>query len=269
MDLNTVYATENACYQRSEWQYPEGVMVHSTGANNPNLRRYVQPDDGRLGANPYDNHFNTLYPGGRSVCVHAFIGKLANGEVATYQTLPWSMVGWHSGKGSKGQANRMGYIGFEICEDALTDESYFRRAWQEATELTAHLCSMYQLDPLKDGIVISHKEGNARGIASNHGDPEHWFSRFGKTMDDFRQDVANLLKEDDMFSYEDFKEYMERYEKELREQGVSDYAIPSCIKAVRSGLFSDGDGNGSIDQPQAYVKRQELAVILDRKGDLD
>ena len=269
MDLNTLYLKENACYKRSEWQYPEGVMVHSTGANNPNLSRYVGPDDGRLGKNKYGNHWNTDKPGGRSVCVHAFIGKLANGDVATYQTLPWTMVGWHSGAGNKGQANRMGYIGFEICEDALTDEVYFRKAWKEATELTAHLCAMYKLDPLSDGVVISHAEGNARGIASNHGDPHHWFSKFGKTMDDFRRDTAAIMEGDDMFSYEAFKEYMERYEAETRAQAASDYAVPSCIKAVRSGLFSDGDGNGSIDQPQGYVKRQELAVILDRKGDLD
>ena len=34
------------------------------------------------------------------------------------------------------------------------------------------------LDPLADGVVISHKEGHDRGIASNHGDPEHLWSRF-------------------------------------------------------------------------------------------
>ena len=33
-------------------------MVHSTGANNPYLRRYVQPDDGELGKNRYDNDWN-------------------------------------------------------------------------------------------------------------------------------------------------------------------------------------------------------------------
>ena len=55
---------------------PKGIMVHSTGANNPTLRRYVGPDDGLLGANQYGNHWNTYRPGGRQVCVHGFIGKL-------------------------------------------------------------------------------------------------------------------------------------------------------------------------------------------------
>lgn len=44
-------------------------MVHSTGANNPNLRRYVQPDDGVLGVNSNQNDWNRP---GLEVCVHAF-----------------------------------------------------------------------------------------------------------------------------------------------------------------------------------------------------
>ena len=63
-------------------------MVHSTGANNPWLKRYVDPDDGKLGKNQYNNHWNTYHTGGREVCIHGFIGKLADGSVATYQTLP-------------------------------------------------------------------------------------------------------------------------------------------------------------------------------------
>ena len=78
-----------------DWFKFNGVMVHSTGANNPNLKRYVGPDDGLLGVNQYGNHWNTATPGGSQVCVHAFIGKLKDGSIATYQTLPWNMQGWH------------------------------------------------------------------------------------------------------------------------------------------------------------------------------
>ena len=55
------------------------------------------------------------------------------------------------------------------------------------------LCKQYGLDPLADGVVICHQEGYRRGIASNHGDVLHWFPRFGKSMDDFRADVAAEL----------------------------------------------------------------------------
>jgi N-acetylmuramoyl-L-alanine amidase CwlA len=168
-------------------------MIHSTGANNPNLKRYVGPNDGLLGDNKYNNHWNTDLPNGQKVCVHAFIGKLENGSIATYQTLPWNHRAWHAGSGKKGSANDT-HISFEICEDNLKDKKYFDAVYKEAVELTAMLCKKYKLDPLADGVVICHSEGYKRGIASNHGDVMHWFPKHGKSMDTFRADVAKLVK---------------------------------------------------------------------------
>src|SRR5690625_7398097 len=71
------------------------TMVHSTGVNNFYLKRYVGPDDGLLGKNQYNNHWNQPGPDGRQVCVHAFIGKLKDGSIATYQTLTWNHRGRH------------------------------------------------------------------------------------------------------------------------------------------------------------------------------
>lgn len=160
-------------------------MVHSTGANNPWLKRYVGPDDGLLGKNQYNNHWNQDKPGGRQVCVHVFIGKLADGSIATYQTLPWNHRGWHAG----GTANNS-HIGFEICEDGLTDASYFSAVYKEALELCVYLCKLYGFSE-KD--IICHSEGYKQGIASNHGDVMHWFPKHGKSMDTFRADVKKLL----------------------------------------------------------------------------
>ena len=112
MNLRKLILTENACYKAGKKITPKGIMVHSTGANNPYLRRYVGPDDGLLGVNQYNNHWNQDRPDGKQVCVHAFIGKLMDGSIATYQTLPWDHRGWHAG----GSANDT-HIGFEICED--------------------------------------------------------------------------------------------------------------------------------------------------------
>ena len=192
MNLRRCFATNNQCYKNAKKMTVKGIMVHSTGANNPNLKRYVQPDDGLLGVNPYGNHFNTLKPGGRSVCVHAFIGKLKDGSIATYQIMPWNWVAWHSGGGSKGYAYNMGYIGFEICEDGLTDRTYFNKVYQEAVELCIYLCKQYNLD---ENDIICHSEGHKKGIASNHGDVMHWFPKHGKSMDTFRAAVkAGLVK---------------------------------------------------------------------------
>lgn len=187
MNLKKLILTENECYKAGQKIKPKGIMVHSTGANNPYLRRYIGPDDGLLGENQYNNHWNQRRPGGKQVCVHAFIGKLKNGTIATYQTLPWDHRGWHAG----GDANNS-HIGFEICEDNLSDASYFNAVYKEATELCAHLCKVYGLTE-KD--ILGHYEGFQKKIASNHGDPRHWFSRYGKSMDTFRADVKKLLTE--------------------------------------------------------------------------
>lgn len=186
MNLNKLIFTENACYKAGRKIKVKGIMVHSTGANNPYLKRYVGPDDGKLGKNQYNNHWNQ--PMDRAVCVHGFIGKLQNGSIATYQTLPWDHRGWHAG----GAANNT-HTSFEICEDGLNDRSYFEKVYKEAIELCAYLCKLYRLNPLADGVIIGHYEGHQRGIASNHGDPRHWFSKFGKSMDTFRQDVQKLM----------------------------------------------------------------------------
>lgn len=187
MKLHQLILTENACYKAGRKITVKGIMVHSTGANNPNLKRYVGPDDGLLGKNQYNNHWNTYHPGGREVCVHAFIGKLKDGTIATYQCLPWNHRGWHAG----GSANNT-HIGFEICEDDLTDGTYFKKVYQEAVELCAYLCKQYGLTE-KD--VICHSEGYRQGVASNHGDIMHWFPKHGKSMDTFRADVKALLTE--------------------------------------------------------------------------
>ena len=128
-------------------------------------------------------------PDGRQVCVHAFIGRLADGSIATYQTLPWNYRAWHSG----GTANNT-HISFEICEDGLTDASYFSAVYKEAVELCVHLCKLYGLSE-KD--IICHSEGYKQGIASNHADVMHWFPKHGKTMDAFRADVKKLLSEEE------------------------------------------------------------------------
>lgn len=188
MNLNKLIFTENACYKAGRKITVKGIMVHSTGANNPWLKRYVGPDDGKLGKNQYNNHWNTYHPGGREVCVHGFIGKLADGTVATYQTLPWDHRGWHAG----GSANNT-HIGFEICEDDLTDGAYFAKVYKEAVELCAYLCKQYGLT---EKNIICHSEGYKQGVASNHGDVMHWFPKHGKSMDTFRAEVKALLAAD-------------------------------------------------------------------------
>ncbi|MGI6669967.1 MAG: N-acetylmuramoyl-L-alanine amidase [Christensenellales bacterium] len=227
MKLYKLILTNNACYKAGKTIKPKGIMVHSTGANNPWLKRYVGPDDGLLGKNQYNNHWNQDKPGGRQVCVHAFIGKLADGSIATYQTLPWNHRGWHAG----GDANNT-HIGFEICEDGLTDASYFSAVYNEAVELCVHLCKLYGLSE-KD--IICHSEGYKQGIASNHADVMHWFPKHGKTMDTFRADVKKLLNEEEKSAEPVKKKY---YRVQIGAYTVKANAEAQLAKAKKAG-FTD------------------------------
>ena len=264
MELLECILTQNECYKANETITPKGVMVHSTGANNPALKRYVQPVDStpgrdgllkRLGVNVNGNDWNHE---ARDACVHAFIGKLADGSVAPVQTLPWNWRGWHAGTGSSGKSANDTHISFEICEDGLTDPDYFRLVYREAVELTAYLCGQYGLDPLADGVVICHSEGYRRGIASNHADVEHWFPKHGKSMDDFRADVAAALapgpgpEEDDMTYYKTLDEIPEDYR-------------PTMEKLVETGELR-GTGGNELNVSEDFCR---VMTLLDRLGKLD
>ena len=164
---------------------PAGIIIHSTGANNPNLRRYVNLPE-ICGENPYKNYFDRP---DSNVCPHAVIGKDKNGEVKAAKLLPWNVCCWGCGSGSKGSYNyNPAYIQIEICEDALNDRAYFEEAFGLAVQLCQRLMKNYP--SILPENVISHKEAHARGYASNHGDPEHWLARFGKNIDWFRSLVA-------------------------------------------------------------------------------
>lgn len=188
MDITQYFLTENPCYKAGKKIKPSGIVVHSTGANNAYIKRYVNPDDGVLGVNKYNNHWNRELKSGNK-CVHAFIGKVADGTVRIYQTLPWDHRCWGVGSGKKGSHNNT-HIQFEICEDGLTDENYYREAFNLAKELCAFLCREFDIDPAN---VIGHYESAAAGYGSNHGDPRNWQKRFNDSMDNFRNDVRVLL----------------------------------------------------------------------------
>ena len=89
----TAYATENLCYKANK-KIPEGspagIIVHSTGANNPNLKRYVNAPE-VCGENIYKNYFDRA---DSDVCPHAFVGKDKNSAVRAAKILPWAMCCW-------------------------------------------------------------------------------------------------------------------------------------------------------------------------------
>lgn len=178
--------TKNPCYIVGQRITVKGLMLHSVGCSQPSAMVFIKQ------WNPPAN--------GRQVCVHGFIDG-NTGDV--YQTLPWNYRGWHGGT----LANNT-HIGVEMCEPStikytggasFTDLNPAKsmevvmRTYNAAVELFAYLCKQYNLDPLKDGVIISHAEGYKRGIASNHGDPDHLWKSYGLSMDGFRAAVHDRM----------------------------------------------------------------------------
>ena len=186
MEIVQYYQTKNPCFTAGRKIKPSGIVVHSTGANNPNIKRYVGPDDGILGVNSNNNHWNKP---SATKCVHAWIGKVADGSLKVYQTLPWDHRSWGVGSGKNGSYNAT-HIQFEICEDGLNDEAYYKAAFNLAKELCVMLCRAFDIPA--DNIV-GHYEAYQAGYGSNHGDPKNWQKKFGGSMAQFRADVKTLL----------------------------------------------------------------------------
>ena len=191
MKLVESIMTRNPCYTAGRKITVKGLMLHSVGCPQPKASAFI-------------SSWNSSSHG--SSCVHGFID---GNDGTVYQTLPWNHRGWHCGSGSKGSGNNT-HIGVEMCEPACiryTAGSNFtcsdmaeakavaERTYEAAVELFAMLCKKYGLDPLADGAIISHREGHSRGIASNHGDPEHLWAQLGMgyTMDGFRRAVKAAM----------------------------------------------------------------------------
>lgn len=255
MEIIQCYQTKNPCYRKGTPMKPVGIVVHSTGANNPHLCRYVDCPE-RLGVNRYGNHWNRPEA---ATLVHGAIGLDKEGIVTVVNTLPYTMAAWGVGKGSRGSYNYdpTGHIQFEMCEDDLTDPSYFDQVMGTAVAYCAQLCREYGLAAES---IVSHKEAHAQGYASNHGDPENWMGRFGMTMEDFRARVRAKLKgevtimgkvvnRDELVAWIDAHavEVEEQPEPEVKPEPV---AIKAGDKVVfKSGVTQWGTGSGNKGIP--------------------
>lgn len=179
--------TNNPCYQKGQKITVKGLMLHSVGCAQPSASVFIK------------NWNRASYS---RACVHGFID--AN-DGTVYQTLPWNYRGWHCG----GIGNNT-HIGVEICEpscirytggavftcsDMAKAQEAAKKTYEAAVELFAMLCKKFSLDPLADGVIISHSEGNKRGLASAHADPEHLWTQLSLpyTMDVFRNDVKKAM----------------------------------------------------------------------------
>ena len=157
-------------------------------------------------------------------------------------------------------------IGYNVAKNV----AYFQAVYCNAVELTAELCRIYGLDPLEEGVVICHSEGYRKGIASNHADVTHWFPKHGKTMDDFRRDVAAALAGETAGAEEQEETNVEQEKTAETKvyvylEDTPDWCRASLQKAMDRGVLK-GTGGGRLDVSADFCK---TVTLLDRLGLLD
>lgn len=234
MELIQHYLTRNPCYvanvNKADSRYttfqnrgPLSLMLHSVGCAQPSAQVFI---------NAWDQ------PTRDDVCVHGVID--ANTGIA-YQCLPWNFRGRHGG----GSSNNT-HVGVEMCESAYIRYLKFgetgyspgkfqildkakaqadcKRCYDTAVELYASICKQYKLNPLTD--ICSHKEGHSMGIASNHGDPEHYWKGLGMsyTMNGFRQDVKAKMEGDIDMTVDEFNALFDQKVLALKNQLVDEFS---------------------------------------------
>ena len=129
------------------------------------------------------------------------------------------------------------------------DIAAVEQTYKAAVELFAMLCEKYGLDPLADGVIVSHKEGYVRGIATNHGDPEHLWTQLGTsyTMDTFRKAVKAEM------------------DKSKLDNTPASWSKESVEWAVAEGLMAGGT-NGDL-MLRSPITREQFCVMLKRYHD--
>lgn len=169
---------------------PTGCVNHSLGVAQPSV----------------DKVFEAMNKLSSGYGVHAILGDFDKGDGRIIVTLPFSYRCWGCGSGSKGSYNSS-RIQWEVCEPAghtytnganmsgynvQKNQQYFDRMWKMLVCWNVYCLKLYGY-----GVddICDHSEAHRDGYASNHADLTHWISKHGKTMNDLRKEVSEILNQ--------------------------------------------------------------------------
>lgn len=145
---------------------PIGIVLHETATLNATA----------------ENEFNYFNNNTVNASAHAFVD-----DTIIIETIPLNEGAWHAGK----TAN-LSYIGVELCN--FNDERRFKEVWKRATWYFAYLfINVLKITIVTKDNLMSHYEVSNKWKETNHTDPVDYFSKFGKNVDDFRNDVQDQI----------------------------------------------------------------------------
>lgn len=147
------------------------------------------------------------------------------------------------------QKRKGSYLLYNVKEN----QAYFENVYRKAVFTCAYILNKLEQKTIDNNTVLSHAEGNVKGIASAHADVGHWWPQHGKSMDDFREDVIKYVNTG-ILPYNVSDDIVETPDDKTDAQGELELAWD---KACDMGIF---DGSN----PTGAVTRRQLAVVLDR-----
>ena len=163
---------------------------------------------------------------------------------AVMQSVDEGDTAWHCGSDHPRHpyCRNSNSIGIEMCDsvDGVPEDVRSLTAG-----LVRELMSRYGLD---SSHVLRHYDVTGKRCPAPWVDnPEEWM------------EFKKMLEEDDDMSYEQFSQYMDRYLTERNAKPASPWAVPYIQKAIDAGVMADV--GGSIQSPQGFVSREELATV--------
>lgn len=212
-------------YQRTPWFF----VVHNSGNDAPAV-----------------NEITYMIRRPESVSFHYAID-----DIEIRQALPLDRNAWASGDGN-GPGNMNG-IHIEICY-SLSGGPKFAKAEENTAEFIAAGLKEYGwgLDKVKKHWDFDPEK------RCPHRTLDLGWDRFLKMIEKYMKDD----KEEEIVTYEQFVEYMKRYETERSKKDAAKWASDAWKKATDT-KFMDGT------RPLDPLTRQEYAVIANSRGLLD
>lgn len=276
MKVVTQYMTNNPYVAKNQPMKVQGLMLHSVGCPQENPEVF------------YNNYNKSNF---YAASVHGFIG--ADKFIITapiFDIAGQSISLPHCGGSPNGT-----HIGIEMCEpscikyiggatftcsDVPRATAFVEKVTQNAVEIFARLCVFHGLNPLQDGVILSHYEGNQRGIASPHADPDHLWRQLGMNynMNQFRQDVVNKMtelgkdnvivkEEDEDMDVNRFGQLMSEYRKELQDNDCSNYSAEARAWAIKNKIIAGGTPLPSGEANYMwgdFLTREQMVTLLYR-----
>ena len=226
MEIIEAFVTQNQMY-RSPTKIPvRKLVLHSVGCPQPSAAVFAR-------------QWQTA---------RYFAHAVLQADGTVYQTMPWDYLCYHVGAANAysigiemTEPDCIRYTGGAtfVCSDWARAIAQVTGTYNTAVELFAQLCTQFGLDPQKD--IISHAEASAMGIGTDHADPEHLWRQLGMgcTMDGFRADVAEAMKNGAREEALD----MPRYDSVAE---MPQWARAGVQRLIDRGVLS-GVGNGKLD----------------------